>query len=208
MGQAIGPFYTWYPNGKLRSEGENLKRNEDDIKFFQSVKIAQYWTVDGTSKITNGNGYYEEIDGNLSSYGKVSAGVKDSIWTGKNFEAKSTFTEIYDNGKFISGVRTDQNGINHPYKERFINLKSKKEPVDFQKHIAENIRTEDVFGQIILNFQIETDGSVKEVKVLKSLDKMHDQEAIKIVRNYKHWRCAEFRGIKMRAGYVLPITIM
>ena len=177
------------------------------MKFVNPAEVLQYWTVDGIPKVIDGNGYYDDFEQTALSHGKLTAGVKDSTWTGKDYDPDITFTEIYDKGKFISGISTDENGVKHPYDVLFINPKSKKGIDDFYSHISGNIRTEDISGKIIVHFFIETDGSVKEIKILKGLDKMHDQEVIRIVRNYRHWNCAEFRGIKRRAGFTLPITI-
>ncbi len=206
-GEAVGPFYTWYPNDKLRSEGEYLPKNKSDVQYIQLSKVSQYWTSDGVAKVINGNGYYDEQDFDYQAHGKVTAGLKDSIWNGSATKSKSTFTEIYDQGKLISGVSTDEHGIKHSYDQLFVNAKSKKGIEDFYRHIAENIRLEAVHGKIIVHFYIETDGSVKELKTVKGLDKMHDQEALRIVRNYRHWTCAELRGIKIRSSFTIPIII-
>ena len=205
--EPVGNFYSWYDNGTLKTEGEYLKRAKGDFKFVKEKKIFQHWTTDGKHVVVDGNGYYDDSDRGVITSGKITNGVKDSIWNGKTIEFATTFIETYKDGKLISGVSTDKKGNKYPYDNVFIGPKSKKGENDFNEHIRGNIRTEEINGRIILRFSVETDGSVSDVQVIQSLNKMYDDEATRIVRSYKHWSPAEIRGIKIRASYTLPITI-
>jgi TonB family protein len=56
-----------------------------------------------------------------------------------------------------------------------------------------------------VNFIVETDGSVSDVVVLKSIGYGCDQEAIRLVYQMKDWKPGELDGIKVRVRSNLPV---
>lgn len=61
-------------------------------------------------------------------------------------------------------------------------------------------------GRVIVQFWVETDGTIKDVVVVRGIDPSLDQEAIRIVKSMPKWKPAMQRGKPTRVKYTLPIT--
>lgn len=207
--QPAGKFFNWYENGNPRTEGEYLPKEKGAADVDNAFRIIQYWNKDNVQKVVDGNGYFSDQNGLISSYGKITDGLKDSIWTGKVRRPKFSFTETYDHGKFISGTSIDSNSVSHPYNKIYVKPSPKKGIEHFYKFVAKKFRMPDEYngGKIILKFAIEKDGSIADVEIIKSLGHILDDEAIRVIKAYPDWGTGEFRGIKVRSSFSIPITV-
>lgn len=61
-------------------------------------------------------------------------------------------------------------------------------------------------GTVYLNFVVEKDGSITNIKVLRSLGNGYDEEAIRIVNAMPKWKPGKHRGELTRAYFILPIS--
>ncbi|MCD8260138.1 MAG: M56 family metallopeptidase [Bacteroides sp.] len=60
-------------------------------------------------------------------------------------------------------------------------------------------------GRVIVQFVVETDGSITETRIVRGIDPYLDQEAIRIVSTMPHWYPGKQRGINVRVKFTLPI---
>ena len=63
-----------------------------------------------------------------------------------------------------------------------------------------------VQGRVIVTFVVERDGSISDVKVVKSVDPSLDKEAQRIVRSMPHWIPGKQNGSPVRVKYTVPVT--
>ena len=61
-------------------------------------------------------------------------------------------------------------------------------------------------GRVIANFVIETDGSISEAKVVKSVDPSLDEEAIRVINAMPNWTPGKQSGKAVRVKYTVPIN--
>ena len=61
-------------------------------------------------------------------------------------------------------------------------------------------------GRIIVSFIVERDGSITDVKVVKSVDPPLDQEAIRVVKAMPRWIPGKQNGSTVRVKYTVPVT--
>ena len=61
-------------------------------------------------------------------------------------------------------------------------------------------------GRVIANFVIETDGSISEAKVVKSVDPSLDEEAIRVISAMPNWTPGKQSGKAVRVKYTVPIN--
>ncbi|MBS9767279.1 MAG: energy transducer TonB [Flavobacteriaceae bacterium] len=61
-------------------------------------------------------------------------------------------------------------------------------------------------GRVYLKFVVEKDGSVGEVVVLRSPDKLLEKEAVRVVKTIPKFRPGMQRGKAVRVWYQLPVT--
>ena len=218
-GKQIGLCYFFYPNGKIyhsREFKESAPVGESvqgDLNFTYLIKDC----MDSTGKVLvqNGNGHFVGYDDNFKNIeeeGAVKAGKRDSTWTGHDNGLKVRFTEQYADGKLVSGESTDSAGLKHPYTSRMIEPQYKGGMPALYKYLGNHIiypnsaRDHDIEGTVILGFVVKKDGSVKDIKVVRSVDQELDAEAIRVLRNSSGWKSAMYYGIPVNVTYHLPVT--
>ena len=74
--------------------------------------------------------------------------------------------------------------------------------IQYPAMAAEN----NVQGKVILQFVVEKDGKVGEVKVARSVDKDLDKEAIRVVKSLPKFTPGRQNGQAVRVWYTLPVT--
>ena len=73
-----------------------------------------------------------------------------------------------------------------------------KYPADAQK--------QKVDGRVLVNFVVEKDGSITEVKVIKPAFPSLDAEAIRVVKAMPKWKPGYQRGQAVRVQFTMPIN--
>lgn len=61
-------------------------------------------------------------------------------------------------------------------------------------------------GRVYVNFVIEKDGSISNPEVVRGVDKMLDDEALRVVRQLPKMKPAKQRGKPVRMSFMLPIN--
>lgn len=80
-----------------------------------------------------------------------------------------------------------------------------------QRWVAKNVRypmiaqENNIQGKVFVQFVVEKDGSVSNVKVAKSVDPSLDKEAIRMVKAMPKWEPAKLRGKPVRVSCTIPI---
>ena len=83
---------------------------------------------------------------------------------------------------------------------------------EFYKFIGHNInypkeaRKKRIEGKVFISFVIEQDGSVDNIKIVKSANEHLDKEAIRIMGLSPKWIPGEQSGRKIRQLYTIPIS--
>ena len=63
-----------------------------------------------------------------------------------------------------------------------------------------------VQGRVIVTFVVERDGSITDVRVVKSVDPSLDKEAVRVTKAMPHWIPGKQNGSAVRVKYTLPVT--
>lgn len=61
-------------------------------------------------------------------------------------------------------------------------------------------------GRVIVQFVVNTDGSISDAQVIRSLDTYCDEEALRLINNMPRWTPGQTGGRNVRVKYVVPIT--
>ena len=59
---------------------------------------------------------------------------------------------------------------------------------------------------MILSFTIDTDGSITDIKIVKSINTFLDAEAYRIVKEMPNWKPGKFEGKLVKTEFSLPIN--
>ncbi len=79
------------------------------------------------------------------------------------------------------------------------------------KYLAQNIKyppyakEAGIQGRVFINFVVETDGSITNVKVLRGIGGGCDEEAVRVVKNMPKWKPGMQRGKPVRVSFNLPV---
>jgi protein TonB len=63
-----------------------------------------------------------------------------------------------------------------------------------------------VQGRVLVTFVVERDGSITDVKVVKSIDPSLDAEAKRVIRSMPRWKPGKQNGSAVRVKYTVPVT--
>ena len=61
-------------------------------------------------------------------------------------------------------------------------------------------------GKVYVNFTVNKDGSIGDVKVIRGVHPLLDNEAVRVVKSFPKWKPGIQRGELVRVSYNLPIT--
>lgn len=61
-------------------------------------------------------------------------------------------------------------------------------------------------GKVYVQFIVEKDGSISDVKIRRGSYPALDQEALRVISMMPNWKPGSMRGKKVRVRYTLPIT--
>ncbi|MFY7672244.1 TonB family protein [Tenacibaculum sp. MEBiC06402] len=209
-GRNYGLWTYWYDNGQKKEEKRFFK-HKALAKKIKDPEILSFWDKNGNQTIENGNGTYLTIKDSTTTKGFYKNGLKHGKFL-KTKNEKKVYEEYYKNGKLKQGKSWDKNGKEFSYKQGFKTPQYPGGQKAIAKHIIKNINIpdyayqNDISGRVILMFKINKVGNISNIRVVKSLCKPCDQEAVRVIRLMKKWKPGESRGQKIKVNYTLPIT--
>ena len=204
-----GPYSSWYEDGSDQTIGFHILTGKDNSKI-STLKIDQFWSADKTQTVKDGNGFYELSNEEGTNKGEIKDGFKEGIWSGTDAKYKYRYTEKYVNGKLTAGVSTDRDSIKHIYHDVEVKPEYNGGVAEFYKYVAKNFKVPDISGlqgKLFISFVVEKDGSLDDIKIIRSMGKQVDEEGYRILSTCPSWKPGEIRGIKVRVLYSLPIAI-
>lgn len=78
------------------------------------------------------------------------------------------------------------------------------------EYLSQNVRypkgCEHIRGRVIVMFVIEKDGSIGTVKVVKSVNPLLDEEAVRVVKGMPKWCPGKQWGEAVKVKYTIPVT--
>lgn len=195
---------TWYENGTRHRRMLNFSTLSGKTDL-----IIDFWNELGEQTVVNGNGYYHFTEERYSEEGQVKDSLHHGVWKGQ-LEDVYTFEETFDNGKLLKGISRDKNGDTHEYTV----LEQRPEPnggmTQFYNYIAKNFKISkwnNDSGRIVTAFVVEKDGSITDIKIIQSVSKKLDAEAIRLLKECDKWQPGIQRGRTVRCTFSLPIQI-
>jgi len=143
----------------------------------------------------------------------------EEVFTSKNVESDNTSREQLENlNKQVKvDVPEPPKEEKKPQKEEI--FKSVEQPPQFpggdaalMKYLSSHIQyptmaqENNIQGKVVLQFVVEKDGHVGEVKVVRSVDKDLDREAVRVCKSLPKFTPGRQNGQAVRVWYTLPVT--
>lgn len=211
-----GDVYAYYPNGKLHTYKQY--KTSQEATYPPSYLIIACNDSTGKVLAADSNGYYIGYSSDFKSVveeGNIKAGLRDGKWKGSNGNQKYlvTFEEEYRNGKLTSGVSLDH-GDNKTfnYTVREATPQYPGGIKEFYKFIAQNVkypynaRRKFIQGEVFTSFTVETDGSLSDIKVVRSPDNELSEETLRVIKLSPKWIPGKYYGRPARINYTVPTT--
>ena len=124
-------------------------------------------------------------------------------------EDQADFVEITDDVPIV---------VEEPEKEEEIFQVVENQPefpggmAELMKYLQKNIKypticqEQGIQGRVIVQFVVNSDGSIVDPQVVKPVNPYLDKEALRVVSNMPKWKPGEQRGKKVRVRFTLPVT--
>jgi protein TonB len=84
--------------------------------------------------------------------------------------------------------------------------------VELMKYLSANVKypveasKKGIQGRVIVQFVVEKDGTISNVKVVNNADEQLKEEAIRVVKTMPKWVPGKQNGKEVRVKYTLPVT--
>lgn len=163
--------------------------------------------------MTDSNGYYKGYNPSFKSVeeeGNIKNGEKDGDWKGAYGDI--TFKETYNNGKFVSGIATNKLGEVKNFNEPETLPQFAKGIDAFNLFLAKNIkyperdRDRNVTGKVVLQFDVERDGTISNIKAVRSPTLAMAEESIRVLSLSPKWKPGIIYGFPVRAQFTQTIA--
>jgi TonB family protein len=208
-----GDVIECFPNGRV-----NTVKTVGDGNYINSIgrlvlKLIQCLDSLGNVLADGGDGKWVEYHGSNVPFaeGIVKKGVEDGEWRGKlndtvNYSCK------YDMGLLKEGKSISAKGNVYP----FTQIQSLPEFPGGQDKLlaylarsvayASDARDKRIQGRVIVQFVVQTDGALADVKVTRSLYPSLDEQALNCIKKSPKWKPGYKYGIKTEVVYSIPIS--
>jgi TonB family protein len=171
------------------------------LEFFD----AEHTKLDGISKTYYSNGqllssepYHDnKYDGELTSYFP---------------SGKLRRKDFYENGTLVKGNCYTEFGEDTLHYDFKVFAKYPGSDKALLKYISSNIKypkkskRQGIYGKVFVNFVINKNGEVINVKVVKSVDPLLDNEAKRVIENMSNWTPGLLDGKVISIQYTIPIN--
>ena len=182
-----GPYYEWHKNGKLKTQAtySNDKLSGEYKSWYESGELRYQKKYRDYILQDTLVAYYETGD--------------------------IRRTEVYNNGKMISGKLFDEAGGEMDFfpmeqlpefpggEYKMLNWLSRN--IKYPK----SMRKEKVQGLVVLTFVVKEDGSISEAEVVRELHPAADAEALRMISSMPTWKPGLQEGKPANVRYTLPI---
>lgn len=224
-GILVDTVKNYYPNGKLFNilKVENQSPWYNDVYFNSLItrniygyklQIIDLRDSIGKVLVEKGNGHvliYDDDFKKLVEEGEIKNNKKEGEWRGM----------IADSGKFICTFHRDElkSGISYMKSGHHYEFKQIYTPPlfgDFQDafiyfikknlHYPESARKYKMTGSVGVEFYIEPNGTVSDVKINQGLLKSLDEEAIRVVSLSPLWYPATRFGVPLRTRQAVSVS--
>ena len=85
-------------------------------------------------------------------------------------------------------------------------------PAALMEYLSKNVRYPEeahksgIQGRVLCSFVVEKDGSISDASVVKSVDPLLDEEALRVVNSMPNWTPGTQNGEPVRVKYTIPLT--
>lgn len=209
----------YFKTGKIKSTCSLLLQfkknaNKTIIESYTSGKIS--WNDPGMEKYIEKlkDGTYKEWyeNGQLMKEIEYKEGKMNGHYTSYWENGQIKRMEFFDNIKSVKGKCFDQNGneIRHTAMEQVPEFPGGSESL--MRFLTQNIKypivmqEEKIQGIVVAQFVVGKDGSLSDIKIIRSLHPAGDKEALRVISLMPNWKSGIQEDEPVSVRYTLPIS--
>ncbi len=205
-GFVIGYSSSWYPSGRLKA----TLQFEDTLRRFPH--IINFWDSTGVQIVKDGNGYcgcVGLVEDSLIEEGKVINGLRDSVWQG-TFDNKPAYRRVYRDGALVESQQEQRlhDLVFTAVEQQPMFPGGPERMMEFVKknlHYPAEARRMRMEAIVMVEFVVNRDGTLTEIKAVKDMGRGTAQEAERIVKLMPKWVPGSQSGIPVRVRFIIPI---
>ncbi len=172
--------------------------NKNNVSATLPIKngIYEEWYNSGEKKI---NCFYTEnkLNGEFKVFHKNGKLKRLELWQNGEWQNGECFDEHGNKIQYCSYQELAEYNGGLPELYKFIG-----QTLVYPKEALNN----DIQGVVYVSFIIDTDGSITNAKIIKSVHKQLDNEALRIVNEMPKWKPTKFEGEFVQTEFALPIN--
>jgi TonB family protein len=201
-----GDVTEYYPNGRIYIIG--MYNN------FHKMYITECRDSTGKVLAENGNGYclrYDEDFKRVFAEGNITNSIEEGDWHGQlNDSIKYVCT--YENGVIKKGISYNNRGKEYPFSQMEVEPVFKGGIEAFYKFLRQNVhyptvaKLNNLQGKVFISFVIERDGSLTNIRIVRSIRSGCDEEAARAIKLSPPWISGTQYGVPVRVQYTTPIS--
>ena len=73
-------------------------------------------------------------------------------------------------------------------------------------HYPDSARVHNIEGRVVVKFVVDENGNVTDAKIIKSINKYLDDEALRVVNSMPRWKPGKQNGKPVKVYFTLPIA--
>jgi len=185
---------------------------QNDTIFSKNGKIIEIGTLVEGKREGKWISYHENAQ--VESEGLYKNDKKTGEWTWYYDNGTLCCKEKYKNHKFKKGEYWEENGKSTTKSEIDINPEYPGGIDAFRKMVSDNLqypedaRQEGIEGNVFLEFDINKNGELVNINVIRGVHPSLDNEAIRVVSLSEKWTPSSMCGKPVKAGYVFPVVFV
>ena len=168
-------------DGKPYGQTPNAIRNI--LEGEHKVEIRKYGYLAYSTTINVKEGQTVEVGGKLRN-----SDVEDSTLPSRPAIAKDIFDVVEEMPSFPDGKAALMAYL--------------RKSIEYPLEALEK----DAQGRVVCTFVVERDGSITDIRVLKSIDPSLDKEAVRVISEMPKWIPGKHKGKVVRVKYTMPVT--
>jgi TonB family protein len=221
-----GIYFEYYQNGKRKSvrRYNNGKLTGDDVEYFpngQPYNVKNYdkdttyykecYDSTGTALAENGKGKwvgYSDDFKVITEDGQIKNGKPDGEWKIVNKEGLVAYYQ-FKNGLLV--LKTNDIYDGQIISSFGVAPKFKGGDAAFGMFLSRSVRypaearENNIKGKVTLTFVVEKDGTIANVKIIKSVHRSIDAEALRTLKSSPLWIPGTINGVPVRTQYNVTI---
>ena len=223
-GLPVDSLVFYYPNGKLyailKLEDMGFGNYYDYYRdyfpieiYHNKIRFKELRDSLGKLLAADGNGrvlLYDSDFNKILMQGDLKSNKKEGDWIGPIADS-GKFVCTYHNDELKSGVSYLNSGNHYNFKKIYVQPVFSDGIDVFNLFIKKNLqypesaRAKNVSGAVDVEFYVETNGTLSDITVTRSLEKNCDDEAVRVISMSPLWIPAYRFGVPVRTLYRMPV---